>query len=267
MPESAVCHVYIPLTTEAFSAVKAALRQYHGDAKSSHLSEALAAAAGFRTNAALLAAVNAKASRYVRLDPIRFVERLGELNGIDQPDPEDAILFDILPYPKEAPVIRTWSHAFDTTEYTSARERAWRNLMVAAINAGMERGLFGPCPGENWWPGYDPDPRKTEGGHVFPFQLDGLPAAGFVGDAGWDELSVHVALFPSEDISRVRVANAGFWAGEAFATGWMERRSASYLQSSDVSRRNLQIRKKLLERVANLEVQPLCFADRGSFRL
>jgi len=33
----------------------------------------------------------------------------------------------------------------------SDRARAWRNMMVAAINAGLEQKLFGLQPGQNYW--------------------------------------------------------------------------------------------------------------------
>jgi hypothetical protein len=40
--------------------------------------------------------------------------------------------------------------------YKSPRTRAWRNLMVAAINAGLEQGHFGLTPDDNRWPGFIP---------------------------------------------------------------------------------------------------------------
>ncbi len=32
----------------------------------------------------------------------------------------------------------------------TGRYKAWRNLMVGAINAGLEQQMFGLRPGENW---------------------------------------------------------------------------------------------------------------------
>jgi hypothetical protein len=57
---------------------------------------------------------------------------------------------------------------------------------------------------------------------LFDFTLpNGLPARGWVGDIGFGELSIHVAVKPKGDW--VRAANAGFSAGDAFATTWLER--------------------------------------------
>ncbi len=60
-----------------------------------------------------------------------------------------------------------------------AAGKAWRNAMVAAINAGLEQGIFGLKPGENFWPnaknGY-PDDVKP-GGAIFRFTFGGdVPA-------------------------------------------------------------------------------------------
>lgn len=270
MPESIISPVFIPFTPDAIAAVKKALRSMFPDDKSSHLTEALAAAAGFNTHAALLAEMaqaQGSSQRFKQLVSHRFMERLNELAGMSYDDPEDAILFDTLKYPEKSPVIRTWSRSHDEIDYDTLRKRAWRNLMVAGINAGIEHGLFGPLPDQNWWPGFDPDLHTTRSGHVFRFEFAGMPAAGYVGDAGYDELSIHVALLPSEDITRVRAGNAGFWAGEAFAWGWLERREATYLQVSGAEGRRLNCRRRLLKQVAEAHLAPLCFADRGSFKM
>ena len=39
-----------------------------------------------------------------------------------------------------------------TTTYRTTRARAWRKLMVAAINAGLERDLFSLKAGDDRWP-------------------------------------------------------------------------------------------------------------------
>jgi len=65
------------------------------------------------------------------------------------------------------------------------RNKAWRNLMVAAINAGLQQRLFGLKPGENWWL-----TRVTP----FRFEIEGCSGVAYVRDIGWDELNFHVAL-------------------------------------------------------------------------
>ena len=62
-----------------------------------------------------------------------------------------------------------------TTTYRTTRARAWRNLMVAAINAGLERDLFSLEAGDDRWPTSAVDGRRDA--YVFPFVLDGIGAA------------------------------------------------------------------------------------------
>lgn len=61
-----------------------------------------------------------------------------------------------------------------------------------------------------------------------------------MGDAGWGELSVHVAVHPKGDV--LRAANAGFDAGDAFATAWLERERGAWMQAAS----NLFTCRKLL---------------------
>ncbi len=41
------------------------------------------------------------------------------------------------------------------------RREAWRNMLVAAINAGLERNLFTLKPGDKW-------SNRNRGGEMFP---------------------------------------------------------------------------------------------------
>jgi hypothetical protein len=75
---------------------------------------------------------------------------------------------------------------------------------------------------------------------------------------GFNELSVHAAVNPKGDM--VRAFNAGFDAGDAFGTTWVERERGAWMQSSDSS---FNCRKALLATLAALPVQPMGYGDRG----
>lgn len=66
--------------------------------------------------------------------------------------------------------------------------------------------------------------------------------------AGCGELSAHVAIQPTTRAERaIRAYNADFVAGEAFASGWLERESGKWLQTSTAPTGS--IRQILLERL------------------
>jgi len=248
------------LSTENLHAVKRSLREFFPDAGSSHLSEALAAAVGRRTHAALraeLAEADPADPEIAMVDQDAFLARAREL-GFNPP--QEDIEWGI--FPLDVPghdqifLDTTPSSGWDI-EYTSLRDRAWRNMLVAAINAGIEQKLFSVRPGDNRWP-----VTEHERTHVFHFTFgNGIPAIASLFDAGWDEISIHVALWPTtRGIEFVRSWNAGFIAGEAFATSWLERKNGAWLQSNTKS---LRCRQSLLRTVAEVDVKPKCFGDRG----
>jgi len=148
--------------------------------------------------------------------------------------------------------------AGDFRPYTvnSKRTKAWQNIMVLAINAGLEQGLFTLEPGGNFWPGYKPGDGKTmpnagTGSHCYSFDFPGgIPVKVYIKDAGYDELSVHVALWPKGQF--MACPNAGFLAGEVFAAGWLERQSGLYLQQT----RFFSCRKHLLQDIAAIDIKP-----------
>lgn len=153
--------------------------------------------------------------------------------------------------------------------YKTDRDKAWRNAMVAAINAGLQQNLFTLVPGDNRWPVTSDSDERRKRRCVFRFDIGEVPAIGYVSDAGYDELSIHVALWPTKDGDRwVECWNADFAAGDVFASGWLERRDGAWLQTPiDVSRTSLACRKEKLSVVAALNVEPNGFADRGRFVL
>ncbi|MBP2315516.1 hypothetical protein [Azospirillum soli] len=258
------------LTADNVLTVKRAVRDVIPDAKSSHLSEAMAAAAGYSKHAALLADIERRDPRdpEIRLlDEVAFFRRLSEL-GVDAMSPDDGLgLFAFLRVPEDGKIlIKTRPASADAIDYTSIRARAWRNVMVAAVNTAVEQRLISVRPGDNRWPGWTPDRAQQHrqpggSGAVFRFTIGDIPAIGYVGDAGFDEVSVHVALWPTDRGEEwVSVGNAGFNAGDVFASGWLERRTGAWLQYSVSS---LKCRKQRLETVASLDIKPTCFGDRG----
>lgn len=145
------------------------------------------------------------------------------------------------------------------TAYNTKRKEAWRNMMVAAINAGIEQQLFSLKSGDNQWPGYVADPNISQWPHVFSFTFQGgIPALASVG--GYDELSINVVLWPNQKRVWRGTRTGGASAGDAFATGWLKRGPGAYLQTSPSGFCCRTIR---VSSVADCSVQPKGFFDRG----
>ena len=240
-----------PLCEAPLAALKKSLRDEFPHVKSSHLSEALAHSLGFRTYAAMQAAmVGPEQDRpFALLQTQRFVERLKQLGYEDDPE-FDFEMTILTPVPG---VVSTVPDSAYDIEYKTTRQKAWRNLMVCAVNAALTQKLFTLRPGDNRFP------DNMRRGEVFDFVLpNGLPARGSVSDAGFNELSVHAAVNPKGDM--VRAFNGGFDAGDAFGTTWVERERGAWMQSSDSS---FNCRKGLLDHLAALQVEPMGYGDRG----
>lgn len=240
-----------PLCEAPLAALKKSLRDEFPHVKSSHLSEALAHSLGFRTYAAMQAAmVGPEQDRpFALLQTQRFVERLKQLGYEDDPE-FDFEMTILTPVPG---VVSTMPDSAYDIEYKTTRQKAWRNLMVCAVNAALAQKLFTLRPGDNRFP------DNMRRGEVFDFVLpNGLPARGSVSDAGFNELSVHATVNPKGDM--VRAFNGGFDAGDAFGTTWVERERGAWMQSSDSS---FNCRKGLLDHLAALQVEPMGYGDRG----
>lgn len=262
---------YLPLTHASVADAQRALAAFFTDAKETHLAEALAAAAGYVTYASLLAELPKLDQAYppvVRLDSLAFWVQLEELEGQKKERGFIRFLFGIMPYPKGAKVIVTRSRGLRTIKYRNDRQVAWRNMMISAINAGLDARLFTMLPGDNRWPGAGDLSHGVRGESFrYRFELNGIPAIASVNDAGYDELGVHVAFWPTPDAEHwIVCSNCGFDTGEAAASGWVERRDGAYLQATKAGA-HIRCRKNLLKQIASLDVQPKCYADRGTFRL
>ena len=263
---------FIPLETEQLRYARRALREaLAGRARSSHITEAFARALGFRTHAALLADLEKSGPmpRWRQLDEQAFRTRLSSLTKTAIDPGPSGCLFDAVPWPEESGIIETASPGFHTTVYKSQRALAWRNMMILAVNEGLDRGLFTMIPDDNRWPGADrgvDKHRREDSPYTFAFEVGAIPAMARISDAGFDELRVTIALWPTKDAPRCLGAlGAGFRAGDAVADGWVERCDGAYLQTPE--RPSLHCRRHLIDQVAAIEVEPRCFADRGSFRI
>ena len=242
----------IPLCEAPLAELKKSLLDEFEDVKSSHITEALAACMGFRTHAALKAAMTGSEDDrpFYLLDPERFLRRLVELGyPVDPKDPE----FDFEVWHVGKGAISTMPESAYEIEYKTVRQRAWRNLMVCAINAALERKLLSLRPGVNRFVGLDGH------GTLFDFTLpNGLPARGYLSDAGFHEVNVHAAVNPKG--TWIRAGNADFEAGDVVALGWLERERGAWLQSSDT---RFSCRKALLAKMAAMQVEPHGYGDRG----
>lgn len=135
----------------------------------------------------------------------------------------------------------------------SARKRAWRNLMVCAVNAGFEQHLFSLKPDGNYWQINSKSP-----GVLFSFVFpSGHPARGWCGDAGFGELSFHAAVNPIDD--RVRGVIAGSYAGDSFGQCWLDRSNRSYLKTASY----FYCSRELLEPLAAISVSSTGYRDRS----
>lgn len=136
----------------------------------------------------------------------------------------------------------------------SARVRAWRNVVVSAINAALEQGVFTLEPGPV-------DER------VYAFEIAGLPAVAQCRDVGWDEVSVHAAVNPPPGKEHAVGAIGGrFYTGDVFAHAYLERLKGRYIQTS-CGIGTFGCRQRLKPLLAAARVEPAGYADTGTFML
>lgn len=137
----------------------------------------------------------------------------------------------------------------------STRKTAWRNMMVAAINSGLEQGLFGLGADENYWDG------KYA---IYRFEIDGIRAIASAFSIGHGELQIQVGLWPTEQADAwVAYVDAGFKVGEIVAWGYLERKLGKWLQVGTILR--LKSRAGFADRVARIKVKPRGYKDEGRF--
>jgi hypothetical protein len=142
----------------------------------------------------------------------------------------------------------------------SIRSRAWRNAMVGAINAGLAQGCFElQC-------GTGPTDRQHR---IYRFTLgDDIPAIASVADIGFDELSIHVALWPTPRAAEFihagwlhRPRTRAHVIGDLHVQGWLERERGKWLQYRPYV---IYCRRGCADIVAALAIKPNGFAVRHS---
>lgn len=245
----------VSLCESSLANLKKALRDEFPDAKSSHIQEALAYSLGHKTSAALKALLSTfKGTEsdvpFAPLDGARMRERLVQLGYQD----DQGFDFEMMQLSQIDGAISTIPLSAYDIEYKTNRQLAWRNLMVFAVNAALDQKLFGLRPGD------DRFIDSLRQGQTFDFVLpNGLPVRGAIADAGFDEISIHAAVNPKGDA--VRAFNAGFDAGDAFGTTWVERRNGAWIQFCDS---NFTCRRYLVPELATLDVKPQGFGDKGA---
>lgn len=251
------------MNTSTFFISEAAVRNLKKSAdqrirgvSSSHLSEGVAAALGFKTHAALRAALAGRATIEVpKPRNASLVQRLRQLGYVAVPD--------------ELRLLPEFEHSYSPFRSFPLRKRrgvrwqAWRNLLVTAINAGLEQRLFGLSPGENWWPGGAPESHESERG-IYRFMVDGaIPAVASVNAISGDELSIYVVLNPrSTEVEPDRFNDLS--NGDAFAHCWLERRLGVWIQDGG---EEFSCRRALLSKIAGMSIEPDGYSAQGSFFL
>lgn len=242
--------LFIPPCAQALRAVKSAVSGSLPSVPSSHLSEALAAATGHNTNAALRASLWSTERDAATLSALEFsddlfVTRLKQLGHTVDPTWQG---FDALA-----------RKAWVSRQYRSRRQLAARNVMVAAVMSGIAQGLFTLDEDGNHWPGAD----QRSGSLFHVWMPHRIPALAYVSDIGMGELAVHVACWPKGTL--VRASNAGFCAGDAMVVGWIERKTGKWIMDDHRGGLTANIRNQYLDLLAGSIAPASGFADQGKF--
>jgi len=247
------------MSSSTFFVSEAAVRYFKSIAtrrikgvSSSHLSEGVASALGFKTYAALRAALEGRKTVEVQKpNNALLASRLQALGYGNLP--ED---FHVLP---ELDQSYSPFRNFSLQKRRGPRWQAWRNLIVAAVNAGLAQHLFGLAPGESWWEGAD----APNGGAsaTYWFSCGGMPAIASVTGISGDELSVHAVLNPRADLEDPSCF-FGLKDGDAFARCYVERRLGAWIQEGG---HDLSCKRTAQSYLSGLRLEPSGYADHGSF--
>lgn len=192
--------LFIPPCARHLRSVKTELSLNLPHVGSSHLSEAIAFACGYKTNAALRTQLwepdtPPSEAATLTFNATAFESRLAVMG------------YELGPYFSGLEAFASKCWVSDT--YRNARELAGRNLIVAAVLSGLTQNLFTLDAGDNRWPGASS--RKPFKFHVW---LPGsIPVTASVEDIGMGELSLSVSVKPTK----------GFIDGFAKGLGCMPR--------------------------------------------
>lgn len=241
--------LFVAPCAQAVRVVKSRLATALPHIPSSHLSEALAAAAGFNTNAALRASLwnpgtDPAAKRSLEFDDSKFLQRLLSLGHDDHWDWPGFSRF----------AESEWVGGM----YNSTRSRCARNLMTAAVSSGLLQQVFGLGPKDNFWLGAE----KRHGTFFHVWMPGDIPVVAWVNDIGMGELAIHVACWPKGDAIRYQ---GGFEAGEATAIGWLERTDGKWIMNDYRGGIDLSVRRALHSRLSQAITPTMGFLDQGTF--
>jgi len=138
----------------------------------------------------------------------------------------------------------------------SIRKKAWRNLMLASINEGLEQNIFGLDSGSG----------PTANAPSYEFSIAGLPVIAHAFDIGFDEIRINAIVSLYDQRTDLVLAGniTSFWFGDAVATGWLERRTGKWLQTSSPL---FRCRREVSQLLANVTVKPNGYLAEGKFFL
>ena len=140
--------------------------------------------------------------------------------------------------------------------YDSERGRAWRNLMVCVINAALDRGLASLDCRES-----EDQPKEVR----FEFALpNGLRSVGYVDARGFGELAFSVSVNPTA--GHVPSMEGHLKRCDANASGWLERRDGKWIQCPNGKHGHIRCRRPYLRQLAEFDVEPDGYEDRGEFK-
>jgi len=149
----------------------------------------------------------------------------------------------------------------DVRGYVTQRDVAWRNLMVATINAGIEQRVFKLRHSADVW-----NYREVR---TYEFQLPRRRVVVHARDIDHDEIAFHVMVEPDATGERViaSVPNRrllSFCTAAAF--GWLERKEGRWLQRAR-DRLFLTSKGWQLRELEQLHAEPLGYKDRGKLMM
>jgi hypothetical protein len=144
-----------------------------------------------------------------------------------------------------------------TNPYNTRRKMAFRNLMVAAVNAAVEQRLFDPTDRNASERRRDADAPAFRWDFVFP---GGAPGIGYAHDIGCDEMAVSAALYPGpRGREFLGAILSRFSPGDVSATGWLSLGPKPSLQSGMTAL--FYCRARHLNPTASAVIPPLGFSD------
>lgn len=139
--------------------------------------------------------------------------------------------------------------------YKSQRAKAWRNMIVAGINYGLETGYL-----------------LTRQNETHDFSICGIPAVvSYCGFFDNKEVSIKVAAFWKGSELRLKIPlclhrEAAFNLCDAYAYGWLEREYGPYIAADQRSGTCLYSRRYLVPVFADMVIDNNGYTDHRLFR-